>query len=297
MSGVDLSVIIPSVNSYSDLTGCLQALQATEGVTTEIIVVDRLGYHVREYLWREFPDVTVIPMPGDATIPQMRMVGIERAAAPFVGVIEDHVLVPPDWGRRMLDELDKGQDVVAGSIANAATDSFMDWAAFLCEYSGSLPPLPEGPAEGVPGNNVVYRKEVLDRYKDVLAECKWENNLHDAMRRDGVTLMMKPDIVVGHKMHYSFRLYMEQRFFYSRSYAGARVAGESMPKKLFFAAAACALPPVLLYRTVSRIVSKKYHVDLLIKSMPLQVAFVCSWALGEAVGALLGPGNALSKVR
>jgi len=227
----------------------------------------------------------------------MRMKGIERASAPFVGVIEDHVLVPPDWGRRMLDELANGQDVVAGSIANSATESFMDWAAFLCEYSGSLPPLPTGPADGVPGNNVVYRKEVLDRYKDTLAECKWENNLHDAMKADGVTLMMRPEIEVGHKMHYSFRLYMEQGFFYSRSYAGARVAGQPMSKKLFFAAAACALPPVLLYRTVQRIVSKKYHVDLLIKSMPLQMAFVCSWAFGEVIGALLGPGNAMSRVR
>lgn len=70
----------------------------------------------------------------------------------------------------MLDELANGQDVVAGSISNSATESFMDWAAFLCEYSGSLPPLPAGPADGVPGNNVVYRKEVLDRYKDTLAE-------------------------------------------------------------------------------------------------------------------------------
>ncbi len=297
MSGADLSVIVPSVNSYRDLDGCLQALRAMADVTTEIIVVDRLGYHVCEYLRREYPEIIVLPVPGDTTIPAMRMIGIERASAPFVGVIEDHVLVPPDWGRRMLDELAAGQDVVAGSIENAATDTLVDWGAFLCEYSGSLPPLPEGPAEGVPGNNVVYRKEVLDRYKDVLAECKWENNLHDAMRRDGIILMMRPQIMVGHKMHYSFRLYMEQRFLYSRSYAGARVAGQPMSKKLYFAAAACALPPVLLYRTVQRIVSKKKHVGLLMKSMPLQGAFVCSWALGEAVGGLLGPGNALSKVR
>lgn len=69
MSDLELSVIIPSVNSYRDLTGCLQALQAMTDVKTEIIVVDRLGFHVREYLWRKYPDVVVISMPGDATIP------------------------------------------------------------------------------------------------------------------------------------------------------------------------------------------------------------------------------------
>ena len=43
MSDLELSVIIPSVNSYRDLTGCLQALQAMTDVKTEIIVVDRRG--------------------------------------------------------------------------------------------------------------------------------------------------------------------------------------------------------------------------------------------------------------
>ena len=43
---------------------------------------------------------------------------------------------------------------------------------------------------------------------------------------------MRPDIVVGHKMHYSFGLYMSQRFLYSRSYAAARAAGWSRGAKL-----------------------------------------------------------------
>ena len=48
--------------------------------------------------------------------------------------------------------------------------------------------------------------------------------MHDAMRADGVKLIMLPDLIVGHKMHYTFNLYMSQRYLYARSYAGARVA-------------------------------------------------------------------------
>lgn len=293
----ELTVLVPSVNSYRDLQGCLRSLSAMQGVETEIIVIDRLGAHVREYVMREFPHVTVLPVPAGTTIPAMRALGFERASSPFIGVIEDHVLVPPDWGRRMLDALGEDYDVVGGSVENAATETLVDWASFLCEYSGALPPLPEGPSDGVPGNNVVYRKSVIDRYNDVIAECKWENNLHDAMRRDGITLLMRPDIVVGHKMHYTFPLYLSQRFLYSRSYAGARVSEAPLGKRLAYGAAACALPPVLFYRTVQRVVSKKKHLGHLAKSLPMLGAFVVSWAAGEAVGYVMGPGDSLSKVR
>ena len=285
------------MNSYRDLRGCLQALTDMDAVETEIVVIDRLGPHVREYVRRDFPHATVLAVPPDATIPAMRAIGFERASAPCVGVIEDHVIVPQDWGRRMLDVLGEGYDVVGGSVVNAATENLVDWASFLCEYSGALPPLPAGPSQGLPGNNIVYRKAVLDRYKDVIAEGKWENNLHGAMLRDGVTLMMQPDIVVGHKMHYTFQSYLSQRFLYSRSFAGARVREAPLSKRLVYGAAACALPPVLLYRTVQRIVSKKRHLGHLVKSLPMLSVFVVSWAAGEAVGYIMGAGNSLSKVR
>lgn len=292
----DLSVIIPSVNSWDDLSGALRALAAQDGATAEIIVVDRLGDDLRAAVARDFPAALVLPVAPGTTIPAMREAGFRAATAPAIAVIEDHVVVPPDWARRMLDALD-GHDVVGGAIENAATDKLIDWAAFLCEYSGSLPPLAEGPADGVPGNNVIYRKAVLDRYADVLAEHKWENRLHDAMRADGVELIMRPDIVVGHKMHYTFWLYFSQRFLYSRSYAGARVAGAPLARRLAMGAAAFALPPLMFYRTVLRVRSKGKHLGWLNKSLPLLVPFCLSWGAGEVAGYWFGPGRSLSKVR
>ena len=47
MSDPDLSVIIPSVNSYDDLHSCLTALAAQTSAVAEVIVVDRLGDALR----------------------------------------------------------------------------------------------------------------------------------------------------------------------------------------------------------------------------------------------------------
>ncbi|MFZ5709878.1 MAG: glycosyltransferase [Pseudomonadota bacterium] len=293
----ELSVVIPAVNGTDDILGCLAALRRTRGATLEVIVADRTGEAQRWAIGRDYPEVRLIRVAPGTSIPAMREAAIRAATAPAVAVIEDHVIVPPDWARRMLDALAEGHDVVGGAIENAATGSLIDWAAFLCEYSSALPPLPAGPSAWLPGNNVIYRTSVLRRFDAVLAEHKWENRLHDAMRAAGVELLMRPDIVVGHKMHYSFGLYMSQRFLYSRSYAAARAAGWSRGAKLKMGALAFALPPLILLRTVSRVRARRYHVDKLIRSLPLQVAFAISWGLGEVAGYWFGPGNALGRVR
>ena len=292
-----LSVIIPLVNSIDDLRGCLNALRAQQGADLEIIVVDRLGGAVRGVLTREFPEAILIPMAGDATIPEMRAKGFERATSNSVGVIEDHVIVPPDWAGKLLDAISAGADVAGGPIENAAVETQIDWAAFLCEYSGCLPPLPGGESTWLPGNNIVYRRALLERYKNVIDQGKWENHLHDAMRADGIKLIMLPDLIVGHKMHYTFNLYMSQRYHYARSYAGARVADKPVPIRFAYGAAAFAFHLLMFQRTLSQILAKGRHLDRLWPSIPMLIAFVFSWGAGEVVGYWFGPGKSLSKVR
>ncbi len=297
MSLKELSVVVPSVNGFDDLRDCLDALFRQEAAELEIIVVDRVGDELRRQVRAEFPDVVLVETGPEATIPDMRALAYPKATAPAVAQIEDHVIVPPGWARAMLDALDEGHDVVGGAVENAATETLIDWASFLCEYSSLLPPLPPGPSAGVPGNNVIYRRPLLAKYRHVIARGGWENRLHDAMRADGVDLIMRPEIVVGHKMHYTFWLYFTQRYHYSRSFAGDRVSGVGLPRRLAMGLAAFALPPILFYRTVSRVREKGQHVNELNRSLPLLAAFVVSWAAGEVVGYWFGPGRSLAKVR
>ena len=208
----------------------------------------------------------------------------------------DHVIVPGGWAKALLDAQNGAEVVVGGAIENAAVDRLVDWAAFLCEYSHCITPLPEGPADWLPGNNVVYPRALLGRYESVLGRGQWENRLHDAMRRDGVSLVCRPQIAVGHKKHYTVGEYLSQRYLYARSYAGARVADSSLPMRLGYGAAALALPPLLMFRTVRRVVAKRRHRAELVRSLPLLAVFVVSWALGEMVGYIAGPGDSLAKV-
>jgi hypothetical protein len=240
--------------------------------------------------------VALIPAGAGTTIPDLRAMAFEQARGESVAVIEDHVIVPAGWATALLGAQARGEDVVGGSVDNAATERLVDWAAFLCEYSQLLPPLAEGPVEGLTGNNTVYRRGLLERHRETTRAGRWENYLHDALRRDGVVLYQRPEIKVGHKKHYTVWEYLSQRYLYARSYAGARVAGAPVARRLLYGAAAFALPPVLFLRVVRTVWGKGRHRGELIRSLPLLALFVSSWGLGEVVGYWFGPGDALSKV-
>lgn len=294
---VELSVVVPAVNTLHDLAGCLEALEKERAtVALEVLVVVREGPEMMEAIPRLFPWATLLPVARDTTIPRMRAEAFRAATGGAVAVIEDHVIVPEGWARRMLDVLAEGKSVVGGSVENAATETLMDWAAFLCEYSHCIPPIESGSVAWLTGNNVVYARTLLDSHRAVWEAGKWENYLHDRFRSEGIELYCQPDIVVGHKKHYTFGEYLSQRYLYARSYAGDRVTGAPLSKRIAYGLAAFALPPMLLYRTVSRIVHKRKHLDMLVKSIPLIAVFVTAWGAGEVVGYLFGPGDSLQKV-
>jgi glycosyltransferase involved in cell wall biosynthesis len=293
----ELSVIVPSVNGWDDLSECLDSLDRHSGdVYIEVIVVDRCGLDVCRQVSLRFPRVRLLPMPRGTSIPDLRARGIAAASADAVAVIEDHVQVTREWARRILAAHRKGEEVVGGSVINAATQRVVDWAAFLCEYSHLLPPLPAGPSETLTGNNTVYRRELLDRYRTHVNSGRWEDHLHRALRRDGVTLFCHPEIIVAHKKHYTVRGYLAQRYLFARSYAGGRLSAAAWPTRLAYATAAVALPPLLLSRIVARLAVRPQYRAPLAKSLPLLTVFVIVWAYGEIVGAVAGPGDSLSRV-
>ena len=294
---IELTVVVPSVNGWLDLEGCLGALASErEAIRLEVVVVDRCGQAVREKVRSNFPWVRLIEARAGTTIPELRAMAFAEARGASVAVIEDHVLVPAGWGRRLLSLQRAGEDVVGGALENAATDRVVDWAAFLCEYSHLLPPLPEGPVTSLPGNNTVYRRSLLEKYREVAGQGRWEDYLHRCMREDGIVLYSRPDVRVRHKKHYTVAEYLSQRYLYSRSFAAMRLMGKSLGQRIGYGFAAFGLPPLLLLRIVTTVWRKKTHRLELVKSLPLIAVFVAAAGWGEVVGAWMGPGDALARV-
>src|SRR5688572_13478899 len=164
---MELSVVVPAVNTLVDVAGCLEALEKQrDDVELEALVVDRIA--IGDAIARLFPWARVLPVSSNATIPEMRALAFREARGRAIAVIEDHVIVPEGWAKQMLDAISEGHPIVGGSVENAATKTLMDWAAFLCEYSHCIPPIEGGSVGWLTGNNVVYAKALIDSHRETV---------------------------------------------------------------------------------------------------------------------------------
>jgi hypothetical protein len=136
------------------------------------------------------------------------------------------------------------------------------------------------------------------RFRNVIAEGRWEDRLHGAIAEAGLPLERRSEIVADHDMHYTSAFeYAGQRFLYSRSFAGMRMRDAGPGRRLVYGVTTLALPPVLLLRILRNAWARpEAHGDV-VRSLPYLVLFAVAWALGETAGALAGSGDALGRVR
>ncbi len=295
-----LSVIVPSVNGWVDLERCLLALERSiVGVEAEIIVVDRVGSRIRERLEAR-PAVRAVPVASSCTIPEMRRIGVDASCGSWIAVIEDHVIVPEGWAPTLIASLEHANatapTAIDGPVVNGATATLVDRAAFLCEYHQGLEKRADGATTWLTGNNTGYPRMALLRAYTTTPLTAWENVIHESLRSHDVRLHHDSRLPVLHHKHYSVGEYASQRYLYSRAFAGARASGRPASWRVAYALMAAALPLLILLRIARRATSAREYRSTMLMGMPLLVLFCTAWALGEAHGALRGPGDALERV-
>ena len=196
----------------------------------------------------------------------------------------------------MLFRSRSGRDVVGGPIRNVATGRIRDWAAFFCEYSAFMEPLPAGPIDGLTGMNVSYDRAAIDAVEDLLRAGRWETWLHARLREQGFELYCAPEMVLEHDKDFGLGEFLSQRWHYSRSYAGMRNVTLGR-KRWLYALLAPLLPPLLYWRIARNVFGRGHRRREFLLATPLIVAFTITWAIGEAAGYALGGGRSLLEVR
>lgn len=293
-----LSVIIPSVNGLPSIGDCLQALSNQRGeVDTQVIVVDRCGNSTADYITSHFPEVKLVRVPKRLSIPEMRAIGFAEATGEFISFTEDHCIAPDDWFQKIIEaHHQSGYQAIGGAIENGSVARIRDWAAYLCEYSGLMLPIPAGEVEGIAGNNSSYARALLESVDESFTRDYWEFFLHEELRARGIKFLSVPEIVMAHTKEFDVGYFLAQRFHYSRSFAAMRRARVPAIRRMYYLLTTPALPFLLLWRIASQVVSKKRHYKELILSLPLLSLYGVSYACGEFVGYLCGPGQSLVKV-
>lgn len=294
-----ISIVIASVNGPPAIHECLDALTRQEGeIPYEVLVVDRCGDATRNEIERRFtqPEIRLIPTERFPSIPKLRAIGIAAARGRLIGILEDHCNVPPRWFEAIARAHRSGYQAIGSPVENGSVERLVDWAVFFCEYARFMPPTATGVVPEIPGNCAVYDRQLLDQLGPELQDEVWDSFLHQRMKELGVSFYCDPEMTVSHKKEFRFGYFMSQRYHYSRSFAGMRMSGAPLWKRLAFAGATTLLPPLLFARMAKVIWKKGRRQTTFLLATPVIGAFLLSWAWGEAVGALFGPGESLARV-
>ncbi len=291
-----LSVIIASVNGWEVLEPTLQALDAQpQRDRMEIIVVDVVGGTTRERLAAHRPALVVVPVEERLTIPRLRYLGVRQSRGPIVAILEDHGAVGPSWAAEVLDAHRQSWGAIGGTVENGRR-GLVNWAAFFCEYTPYMGPVPEGESHDLPGNNIAYKRPHLMRHAHVLDEGKWESWINDRIRADGVPIASTNRVVVRHIKPFRLGIFLVQRFHFARSYAGMRRVDQTPLTRLIYGGGSLALPVLLLGRVTRTVLRKRRHLGHFVLCLPLIALFLSVGAIGEMIGYLFGAGSSLEKV-
>jgi glycosyltransferase involved in cell wall biosynthesis len=291
-----VSIVIASIVGPPFLDDCLESVKKqAKDCGAEVIVVACGTEAFAQRIAREFSWVRLIHRQERETVPDLRRHGVEQAAGEIVAIIEEHCIAAPDWLSRAIAAHAAGDyGVVGGPVVDHSYKRLRDWVVYFCEYNNYLPPWQDGEWHDLGSANIAYSRAVLLRYKDLLGAGYWEAALHPRLLADGVRFRAVPEMVVHHRGPFDYGYYLQQRYWFSRAFAGAR--NLPVPHKIAYFVAAPVVPFLLLARMARRVWQRHCHIQKFTQALPLLIPALFVYVAGEFVGYLAGPGDALLKV-
>jgi len=301
--GIVCSVLIGRVSKREAvrILDTLSALREQQpAVGHEVIVADRLNDAVSRQIECDFPEVRLLAFPPDTSLPALRTAALVAARGRYAVVTEDHCVPARDWLAQIVSAFAREEaDVVAvgGSVVNGLAQRWLDRATFQCEYGSYLPPRKSGLDPDLPGMNVAYlRQRLLALDRNALLAGFWETTVHPALLRQSARLVFADDVRVAHCKHFGLTEFLEQRFLYSRYYAGSRFGQVAWARRAAALLLSPLLPILLLWRFQRGALRRRRYWDEFIALAPLLTLFALVWAIGEMAGYALGPGDALARL-
>jgi glycosyltransferase involved in cell wall biosynthesis len=290
-----LSVLIGLRDGAATIEACLSSLGPQLDERVEVIVADASRDDTAERLAAVFPWARLLrchPMNAG----QLRREAFAASRGRLVALAEPHITFPRGWAAAALAADRHGAEAVGGAVAPGPrrVRGLGAWAAFLCEYAEFLPPLAGGSTRQTTGNNVIYRRAVLEMSD--LSDGLWKTWINAGLVARGGRLWADPALVVRHERPYRFRTFLSGRFHHGRCYGATRARGWSRGWRLCRVLWSPLLPPLLSWRVLCAVVPKPRYLFPLLLSQPFLLAFHTSWAAGEACGYLAGPGDSCARL-
>jgi hypothetical protein len=308
-----LSVVIGSHNARSSVRECLSALekqrQGLPDQEVEIIIVDNSTDGTTELIRIAMeeqgrgrgdgpaPNLKLVEAPATALIPELWGIGVRQSSGAIIATTTSHFTPRPDWFEQILRAHESshaghaGHAGIGGAIENDDSSGLVDWAVYFCRYSSFMPPFVEKAAREIAADNASYKRSALAQWRQSGEAGFWETVVHAGFRKQGLSLLLSPAIVVTHKRSFALFDFIRQRFQHGRQYGGARAERISTGRKWVYALLSPLIPLLFLARISRLVVTRRAHIGKFLLSLPILSLFLSGWAMGELWGYLLGEGG------
>ncbi len=297
MSSLKISVVIASKVGAPFIDDCIESLANQENAPPhEIIMVDCHGEETRKRIASRFPSVHLIAQDPPRSVPDLRRTGVQAATGEIIAILEEHCLAAGDWMATIAAAHAGPCVAVGGTVLDCNYSRLRDWITYFTEYNAYMPPVPSGQVSSLPGNNIAFKRESLQKHLAELTQGYWEAYLYAKLYEEKAILLSEPKMAVVHRGPFDYGYYLHQRYLFSRAFAGARRVVLPLSRRIIYAIASPVLPALLLGRMAARVWKKKCHVAKFVECIPLLVPVTVVYILGELAGYLFGPGDSLLKV-
>jgi hypothetical protein len=274
-----LSIVIGSNGAPGSVERCLQALEPQlDGA--EVVVCEPAASS--EQVRRRFPNAQFRERPG-ALVPELWRDGIEVSSGDLVALTISPMRPAADWVATLRARLAE-DEVVAGAIDPCEGLRVADWAEYFCRYAHDMRPFARREDPAIPGDNCGYRRDLLERTRELWRDGFWEPEVNRALRASGVRLWHDPALVVCQGRSAGFGRFIGQRFTHGREYGRQRGRRFSTSRNLVGLPLALAVPVLLVLRTAREVFRRGRFRGNLLLSLPALVVYEAAWAAGEAAG-------------
>jgi len=276
-----LTVVVGSNGSQGSVERCLAAIEPQRD-GAQVIVCEPAASpdRVRErFGWAQWLERS------GALVPELWREGIDHADGRIVALTISPMEPAPDWLATILSEHGR-HDAVAGAIDPGKRLRLADWAEYFCRYAKDMRPFEPHETVDLPGDNASYKRELLERTRELYRDGFWEPVVHRRLAEEGVALWQSPLMVVRQGRSAGAAAFASQRLHHGRAHGAQRGEHYSTVRNLAGVLGAPLVPGLLALRVLQTVFARGRHRLRALLVLPWMAYFNVAWAAGEARGHL-----------
>lgn len=218
--------------------------------------------------------------------------GLCASRGRIVALLQDYGAPAPDWCEQVVLAHELPAGVIGGGVEHEGGDA-LNWAVYFLDFGRYQGPLREGPATYLTDVNVSYKRDALERVRELWRERYKEVTVNWTLAGLGVTLWQRPQMVVYQRRgRLGWKPLIIERFCWGRLFGALRVAQMTRARRALYALGSPAIPLVLLTRMTRTVVTTGRNRLAFIRALPHVAALTICWCAGESLGYLTGRATA-----